>query len=42
LPIIREAQKTGATTPREIAAALKAGEVSTGYAKSVSNVLERA
>jgi DNA invertase Pin-like site-specific DNA recombinase len=47
LPIIREAQKAGATTLREIAAALNARGVATArggqwHAKSVSNVLERA
>ena len=46
LPIIREAQKAGATTLREIAAALNARGVATArggqwHAKSVSNVLER-
>lgn len=47
IPIIREAQKAGATTLREIAAALNARGVATArggqwHAKSVSNVLERA
>jgi DNA invertase Pin-like site-specific DNA recombinase len=47
LPIIREAQKTGATTLREIAAALNARGIATArggqwHAKSVSNILERA
>lgn len=47
LPIIREAQKAGATTLRQIAAALNARGVATArggqwHAKSVSNVLERA
>jgi DNA invertase Pin-like site-specific DNA recombinase len=47
LPIIREAQKAGATSLREIAAALNARGVATArggqwHAKSVSNVLERA
>ena len=47
LPIIREAQKAGATTLREIAAALNARGIATArggqwHAKSVSNVLERA
>jgi DNA invertase Pin-like site-specific DNA recombinase len=47
LPIIREAQRAGATTLREIAAALNARGVATArggqwHAKSVSNVLERA
>jgi len=47
LPIIREAQKAGATTLREIAAALNARGVATArggqwHAKSVSNILERA
>jgi DNA invertase Pin-like site-specific DNA recombinase len=46
LPIIREAQKAGATTLREIAAALNARGVATArggqwHAKSVSNILER-
>src|SRR4029453_11661205 len=46
-PIIREAQKAGATTLREIAAALNARGVATArggqwHAKSVSNILERA
>lgn len=47
LPIIREAQKAGASTLREIAAALNARGVATArggqwHAKSVSNILERA
>lgn len=47
LPIIREAQKAGASTLRDIAAALNARGVATArggqwYAKSVSNILERA
>jgi DNA invertase Pin-like site-specific DNA recombinase len=47
LPIIREAQKAGAATLRDIAAALNARGVATArggqwHAKSVSNVLERA
>lgn len=47
LPIIREAQKAGATTLREIAEALNARGVATArggqwYAKSVANVLSRA
>src|ERR1700692_3985999 len=47
LPIIREAQKAGATTLREIAQALNARGVATArggrwHAKSVSNILERA
>jgi DNA invertase Pin-like site-specific DNA recombinase len=47
LPIIREAQKAGATTLREIAAALNARGVTTArggqwHAKSVSNILKRA
>jgi DNA invertase Pin-like site-specific DNA recombinase len=47
LPIIKEAQKAGATTLREIAAALNARGVATArggqwHAKSVSNILERA
>ncbi len=46
LPIIREAQKAGATTLREIAAALNARGIATArggqwHAKSISNVLER-
>jgi len=45
-PIIREAQKAGATTLREIANALNARGVATArgrqwHAKSVSNILER-
>jgi hypothetical protein len=47
LPIIREAQKAGATTVRQIAEALNARGVATArggqwYATSVSNVLSRA
>jgi DNA invertase Pin-like site-specific DNA recombinase len=47
VPIIREAQKAGATTLREIAEALNARGVATArggqwHAKSVSNILERA
>jgi DNA invertase Pin-like site-specific DNA recombinase len=47
LPVIREARKAGATTLREIAAALNARGVATArggqwYAKSVANILERA
>src|SRR5262245_1476603 len=47
LPIIKEAQKAGATTLREIAAALNARGVATArggqwHPKSVSNILERA
>jgi recombinase len=47
LPIVREAQKAGATSLREIAAALNARGVATArgglwHAKSVSNILERA
>jgi DNA invertase Pin-like site-specific DNA recombinase len=47
LPIIKEAQKAGATTLREIAAVLNARGVATArggqwHAKSVSNILERA
>jgi DNA invertase Pin-like site-specific DNA recombinase len=47
LPIIREAQKAGATTLREIAEALNARGVSTArgglwYATSVKNMLDRA
>src|SRR6202521_2475245 len=47
LPIIREAQKAGAATLREIASALNARGVATArggqwYAKSVANILERA
>ncbi|MEA2887934.1 MAG: hypothetical protein QOD11_2294 [Bradyrhizobium sp.] len=47
LPIIREAQKAGARTLRDIANALNARGVATArggqwYAKSVSNILERA
>jgi DNA invertase Pin-like site-specific DNA recombinase len=46
LPIIREAQKAGATSLRQIAAALNARGVATArggqwHAKSVSNILER-
>jgi DNA invertase Pin-like site-specific DNA recombinase len=47
LPIIREAQKAGASTLRDIATALNARGVATArggqwHAKSVSNILERA
>jgi hypothetical protein len=47
LPIIREAQKAGATTLRQIAEALNARGVATArggqwYAQSVANILERA
>jgi DNA invertase Pin-like site-specific DNA recombinase len=47
LPIIREAQKAGARTLREIAEALNARGIATArggqwYAQSVANVLERA
>ncbi len=47
LPIIREAQKAGATTLRQIAEALNARGVATArggrwHAKSVANILERA
>ena len=47
LPIIRESQRAGATSLREIAAALNARGVPTArggqwHAKSVSNILERA
>jgi DNA invertase Pin-like site-specific DNA recombinase len=47
LPIIREAQKAGATTLRKIAEALNARGVATArggrwHAKSISNILERA
>jgi Recombinase len=47
LPVIREAQKAGATTLRQIAEALNARGVATArggrwHAKSVSNILERA
>ncbi|WP_316186328.1 MULTISPECIES: recombinase family protein [unclassified Bradyrhizobium] len=47
LPIIREAQKAGAGTLREIAAALNARGIATArggqwYAQSVANILERA
>jgi DNA invertase Pin-like site-specific DNA recombinase len=46
LPIIREAQKAGARTLREIAEALNARGIATArggqwYAKSVANILER-
>jgi hypothetical protein len=46
LPIIREAQKAGAATLREIAAALNARGVATArgglwHAKSIANVLAR-
>ena len=47
LPVIREAQKAGATTLRDIAKALNARGVAPArggqwHAKSVSNILERA
>jgi DNA invertase Pin-like site-specific DNA recombinase len=47
LPIIREAQKAGAATLRDIASSLNARGVATArggqwYAKSVANILERA
>lgn len=47
LPIIREAQKAGATTLRDIAAALNARGITTArggqwHATSVSNILDRA
>ena len=47
LPIISEAQKAGATSLREIAAALNARGIPTArggqwHAKSVANILERA
>jgi len=47
LPIIREAQKAGANTLRQIAEALNARGIPTArggqwHAKSVANVLERA
>jgi DNA invertase Pin-like site-specific DNA recombinase len=47
LPIIREAQKAGATSLREIAAALNARGIATArggqwHAKSISNILDRA
>ena len=47
LPLIREAQKAGATTLRDIAAALNARGIATArggqwHAKSVSNILARA
>jgi hypothetical protein len=47
LPIIREAQKAGATSLREIAATLNAHGIPTArggrwHAKSVANILERA
>jgi DNA invertase Pin-like site-specific DNA recombinase len=47
LPIIREAQKAGASTLREIAEALNARGVATArggqwYAQSVANILQRA
>ena len=47
LPIIREAQKAGARTLREIAEALNARSIATArggqwYAQSVANVLARA
>ena len=46
LPIIREAQKAGATTLRQIAEALNARGIPTArggqwYAQSVANILER-
>ncbi|WP_312017234.1 recombinase family protein [Bradyrhizobium jicamae] len=47
LPIIREAQKAGASTPRQIAEALNARGIPTSrggqwYAQSIANILERA
>jgi DNA invertase Pin-like site-specific DNA recombinase len=47
LPLIREAQKAGATSLRDIAAALNARGIATArggqwHAKSISNILERA
>jgi DNA invertase Pin-like site-specific DNA recombinase len=47
LPVIREAQKAGATTLRDIAAALNARGIATArggqwHATSVSNILKRA
>jgi hypothetical protein len=47
LPIIREAQKAGARTLREIAEALNARGIATArggqwYAQSVANILQRA
>jgi hypothetical protein len=47
LPIIREAQKAGARTLREIAEALNAQGIATArggqwYAQSVANILQRA
>ena len=47
LPIIREAQRAGAKTLREIASALNARGVATArggqwHANSVANILERA
>jgi DNA invertase Pin-like site-specific DNA recombinase len=47
LPIIREAQRAGATSLREIAAALNARGIATArggqwHAKTISNILERA
>jgi DNA invertase Pin-like site-specific DNA recombinase len=47
LPIIREAQKAGTSTLREIATALNARGVATArggqwHAKSIANILERA
>ena len=47
LPIIREAQKAGARTQRQIAEALNARGIATArggqwYAKSVANMLARA
>lgn len=46
LPVIREAQKAGATTMRQIAEALNARGIPTArggqwYAQSVANILER-
>lgn len=47
LPIIREAQKAGASTLRQIADALNARGIPTArggrwYAQSIANILERA
>jgi hypothetical protein len=47
LPIIREAQKAGARTLREVADALNARGITTArggqwYAQTVANILERA
>jgi hypothetical protein len=47
LPIIREAQKAGARTLRELAEALNARGITTArggqwYAQTVANILERA